>query len=72
MRLTLALAAVGNTPVILPNSNRTITRDDDKALYGARHLIETFFARVKPYRAIAAHDDHTARNFLAASVIWLN
>ncbi|WP_425601003.1 transposase [Dyella sedimenti] len=43
----------------------------------ARHLIENFFARLKPYRAIATRYDTTARNFLgaiylAAAIAWLN
>ena len=46
-------------------------------VYGARHLIENFFAKIKQFRAIATRYDKTARNFLAAvllvaSVIWLN
>jgi len=71
------LAAAGKMPVIPPKGNRKIKRDYDKELYGARHLIENFFARLKQYRAIATRYDKTARNFLgaihlAASVIWLN
>jgi transposase len=47
------------------------------AIFKARHLIENFFARLKPFRAIAMRYDKTARNFLAAiylaaSVVWLN
>ena len=46
-------------------------------MYGARHLIENFFGKIKQIRAIATRYDKTARNFLAAvqlvaSVIWLN
>jgi transposase len=52
-------------------------RDYDRQLYGARHLIENFFAKIKQFRAIAARCEKTARNFLAAvqlvaSVVWLN
>lgn len=76
-RVIAPLAAAGKTSVIPPKSNRKIKRDYDKELYGARHLIEHFFARLKQYRAIATRYDKTARNFLgaihlAASVIWLN
>ena len=48
----------------------------DKDLYGARHLIENFFARLKQYRAIATRYDKRAVNFLGAVylatiVVWL-
>jgi transposase len=38
--------------------------------------IENFFAKLKPYRAIATRYDKTARNFLgtiylAAIIVWL-
>lgn len=63
--------------VIPSKSNRKEKIPHDKELYKARHLIETFFAKLKQYRAIATRYDKTARNFLgaiylAASVIWLN
>jgi transposase len=53
------------------------TRRWDRDFYKARHLIENFFARLKPYRAIATRYDKTARNFLgaiylAAAIAWLN
>ena len=45
-------------------------------LYKARHLIESVFAKLKQFRAIATRYDKTARNFLAgihlaAIAIWL-
>ncbi len=48
-----------------------------RVLYGERHLIENFFAKIKQFRAIATRYEKTARNFLAAvhlvaSVVWLN
>lgn len=51
--------------------------DREKDLYGARHLIENFFARLKQYRAIATRYDKKAVNFfgavhLAAIMVWLN
>jgi transposase len=63
--------------VIPPRTNRSSPRDDDRELFGARHLIENFFAKIKQFRAIATCDEKTARNFLAAvqfvaSVVWLN
>ena len=69
------LIAAGKTAVIPPKANRKLTRDYDRDLFKARHLIENFFARLKQYRAIATRYDKTARNFLAgvclaAVLIW--
>ena len=76
-RVLERLEQQGCLAVIFPKSNRRNTRDYDRELYKARHLIENFFAKLKPYRAIATRYDKTARNFLAAihlaaAVIWLN
>ena len=76
-RVLEPLAAAGKTAVIPPRANRAAPRDDDRQLYGARHLIENFFAKIKQFRAIATRYEKTARNFLAAvqlvaSVVWLN
>ena len=54
-----------------------LARDYDRPLYGERHLVENFFAKIKQFRAIATRYEKTARNFLAAvqlvaSVVWLN
>jgi transposase len=71
------LLAAGKTVVIPPKANRKVSRDYDRDLFKARHLIENFFAKLKQFRAIATRYDKTARNFLAAihlaaAVIWLN
>jgi transposase len=71
------LTAAGKAVVIPPRANRKLSRDYDRDLYKARHLIENFFARLKQFRAIATRYDKTKRNFLAAihlvaAVIWLN
>ena len=71
------LIAAGKTVVIPPKANRKISRDYDRDLFKARHLIENFFAKLKQFRAIATRYDKTARNFLAAihlaaAAIWLN
>jgi transposase len=71
------LTAAGKTAVIPPKTNRKSRRQYDRHLYKERHLIETFFARLKQFRAIATRYDKTARNFLAAvyltaTAIWLN
>jgi transposase len=75
-RVLQPLAAAGKIAVIPPKKNRKQTRDYDKHLYKARHLIENFFCKLKQFRAIATRYDKTARNFvagihLAASIIWL-
>jgi transposase len=65
-------------PAVIPlRTNRSSPRDYDRQLYGARHLIENFFAKIEQFRAIATRFQKTARNFLAAvqliaSVVWLN
>lgn len=71
------LERAGKTAVIPPQRNRATPREYDKHWYKARHLIENFFAKLKPYRAIATCYDKRAQNFLgaiylAAAVIWLN
>ena len=63
--------------MIPPKANRRLPRDYDQYIYQARHLIENFFAKLKPFRAIATRYEKTARNFLAAlhlvaSVVCLN
>ena len=76
-RVITMLAGKNKAVVIPPKANRKIARTYDRHLYKARHLIETFFAKLKQSRAIATRYDKTARNFLAAvhltaSTIWLN
>lgn len=76
-RVIAPLSAAGKRAVIPPKANRKTSRDYDRDLYKARHLIENFFAKLKQFRAIATRYDKTARNFLgaiqlAAAVICLN
>ena len=76
-RVITMLAGKNKAVVIPPKANRKIARTYDRHLYKARHLIETFFAKLKQSRAIATRYDKTARNFLAAvhltaSTIWPN
>ena len=76
-RVLEPLAAAGKTAVIPPRANRSSLRDYDRQLYGERHLIENFFARIKQFRAIATRYEKTARNFLAGlqlvcALAWLN
>jgi len=44
------LAAAGKIAVIPPRANRSSPRNYDRQLYGARHLIENFFAKIKQFR----------------------
>ena len=71
-RVIRLLEQVGKTVVIPPKRNRKDQREYNKELYKSRHLIENFFCKLKRFRAIATRYDKTARNFLAASAIWLN
>ena len=67
-----------NGQVVMPAKNNGIDqRYYDQHLYKARHLIESFFARIKHYRYIATGYDKLARRFLSAiylasTIIWLN
>jgi len=67
----------GGVEVVIPSKiNRTYRRKHDKALYGARHLVENFFAKLKAFRAISTRYDKRACAFLgavhfAAAVIML-
>jgi transposase len=65
-RVIAPLNAAGKAAVIPPKAHRKISRDYDRDLYKARHLIENFFAKLKQFRAIATRYDTTTRNFLAA------
>jgi len=76
-RVIQPLATAGKLAVIPPKANRQVSRNYDRELFKARHLIENFFARLKQFRAIATRYDKTKCNFLAAvqlaaAVIWLN
>ena len=52
-RVIKPLLAAGKTVVIPPRANRQVSRDYDRDLFKARHLIENSFARLKQFRAIA-------------------
>lgn len=75
-RVVTFLEDRGKKAIIPSKRNAKEPREYDKHLYGARHLIENFFARLKQYRAIATRYDKRAINFLgaihlAAIVCWL-
>ena len=77
-RVIAPLAAAGKTAVIPPKANRRLPRDYDGNTSTRRVTSSrNFFAKLKPFRAIATRYDKTARNFLAAihltaGLIWLN
>ena len=76
-RIIEPIKSVQGHAIIPPKCHRLQPRDLDKELYEARHLIENFFAKIKPYRAIATRYDKLARHFLSAiylvsCVVWLN
>ena len=75
-RVLEPLQKAGKQAVIPPKANRKQQRLYGKELYKARRLIESCFAKLKLFRAIATRYDKTARNFraaihLAATTIWL-
>ncbi len=53
------------TPIIPPKSNRKTSRLCDFALYCERNLIESFFNKLKHFRAIATRYDKLDKLFLA-------
>ena len=76
-RVLAPLREAGKAAVIPPKRNRKEQRAYDRDRYGARHLVENFFCKLKQFRAIATRYDKTKRNFLAgvylaAIVITLN
>jgi len=63
--------------VIPSKRHRKQARRYDETMYQWRHLVESFFQKLKQYRAIATRYDKRAASFLggihlAAIAIWLN
>jgi transposase len=76
-RVIDVLEAAGVEIAIPSKINRTRRRKHDPHLYGARHLIENFFAKLKAFRAIGTRYDKRACAFLgaihlASAIITLN
>ncbi len=76
-RVLAPLHEAGKAAVIPPRRSRKQSRDYDREVYEARHLLEHFFAKLKQFRGIATRYDKRQRNFLAgaylaASAILLN
>ncbi len=65
-RLLKELEERGAEAVIPPRKNRRQIRDYDRDMYGQRHQIENFFAKIKEFRAIATRYDKTDTSFAAA------
>ncbi len=55
----------GAEAVIPARRNRTVPREHDREMYGWRHLVDSFFAKIKEFRAIATRYDRTAASFAA-------
>jgi len=58
-------------------ANRKMPRETNFALYCEQNLVESFFNKIKQYRAIATRFDKCASTFLAgvllvSIVLWLN
>jgi len=76
-RVIERLSQQGKTAVMPTKRNRKTPRESDKELSKARHLIESFFAKLKRYRAIATRYDKLAETslsaiYMAAVITWLN
>ena len=56
----------GAEAVIPSKRNRTEPRDHDPEMYGWRHQVENFFAKIKEFRAVATRYDKTDESFAAA------
>ena len=63
--LRAELDAHGAIALIPPKSNRKVSLDDAKVMYRWRHLIETYFAKLNEFRAIATRYDKTDDSFRA-------
>ena len=57
--------ARGATAVIPPKANRKIKREYDEEIYKWRHLVESYFAKVKQFRGIATRYNRTDCSYAA-------
>lgn len=71
------IESAGSCPQIpLRKGSVSDNSEFDKSLYGHRHLVENFFARIKHFRAVATRYDKLTRNFsavisIASMLVWL-
>ena len=63
------LDARGAKAVIAQHPRRTTPRDIDREIYRWRHLIETFFCKLKEFKRMALRSDKTDQSF--AAMIYL-
>ena len=56
--------ARGIAPALPPQRNRKVARDDDVALYQARHLVENGFGKLKEWRGVATRYAKNAASYL--------
>jgi len=65
--------ARGAEAVIPSRRNRTAPREHDREMYGWRHLVDSFLAKTREFRAIATRHDRTGESFtagIAPSPAW--
>ncbi len=64
-RLLEDLAERGAEAAVPSKRSRTVPRAHDREVYGWRHLVESLFAKIKEFRAIATRHDKTDASFAA-------
>ena len=57
----------GAEAVTLPKANRKDPREHDKEMYRWRHRIDSFFSKIKEFRAVATRYDKMDQSFAAAA-----
>lgn len=73
----LAFIAQNDAEAVIPaKKNRLIRRDTDWHTYKARHLVEGFMNKIKPYRRIFSRFEKYASRYMAflsfaSALIWL-
>ena len=55
----------GAVAVIPAKKNRKVPRKHDRIMYGWRHRIENFLAKIREFRAVATRYDKTEASFAA-------
>ncbi len=53
----------GAEAAVPPERNRAAPREHDRAMYGWRHLVDSFLAKPGEFRAVATRCDRTAAGF---------
>ncbi len=55
----------GAEVAVPPERNRTAPRARDRAMYGWRHMVDSFLPKTGEFRAVATRYDRTAASFAA-------